>query len=222
MSGGLKELSHTLTFPSFKSLGGEGSGNFGHQGIPGHQGGSGAGGEKEDEKTFTHGDRSSISAEAIKTVADVEEILRSKPPDKERAYSIDPKSGDVLATDIGKTGYSVGVPAKKPGLIQIHTHPSGEGFSAQDFLVAHKYDEAESRVVTSSGTYRLGPPPGGWWSAVREKDLKEAISKSGGAYNPHFDPIPIIKQFGLSYAFEPRVEIKSNSLKSISVNQEAE
>ena len=151
------------------------------------------------------GGNPAVSETTRARLIDVEEVQRGRSAASGKEYGVvlDAATGRIKWNAPGGDA-SVSLPIGS-GDVFTHTHPSNEGLSAQDVKVAVDSNCAEMRAITQDGTWRVGPPVGGWQSV--EPDLTAAVSR-GGLYDPHFDPAPIAQRFGLDYGFEPRAAHK--------------
>lgn len=145
-----------------KGKGGEGSGNFDHEGRPGEIGGSGGGGGGgERSETFN----ANASANESSFVA------RTRGSKNERGITLD-KDGNILvekrgtATEIELTNEEFD--KIKGAERDIHTHPNSDApFSAQDIAYARDADIKEMVVIGKTSRFTIRPEEGKSWPEDR-------------------------------------------------------
>lgn len=142
---------------AFETLGGPGSGNFGHAGRPGAVGGS-AFGPSEAFRREVGTTAAEMEAEPLPaSLKAAEDRLRGEP--REHIFIVDATGKvvdhigsdhkDMVVVETDDKDYSF------KDAILTHNHPSGSGLSVQDGVSAAGQNLAEIRAVVSDGTYSL-------------------------------------------------------------------
>lgn len=145
--------------------GGEGSGNFGHEGRPGEVGGSGPGG--------------GISERASKAISKYGDQLRNEK--KERIIVLDKfneplldKSGSKHEINLSKDDmYSL---LGEQNLVSIHNHPDDVPHSEADISFAARTQSDHAIVVTGNHDYIISPSDKGWSAVSFRDEIHPAIS----------------------------------------------
>ncbi len=146
--------------------GGEGSGNFGHEGRPGEVGGSGEGGGTSNPKP-SGGDSGSgdIETSVNERVSNFESSHAQQ--SKESCIGIDKNGKVVLSKTGGESEVSFTSEEMKSvenARVFVHNHPAGSSFSDKDLDFACRTNPVEMKVVSNEYNYNLKLlyPAEGW------------------------------------------------------------
>lgn len=201
--------------------GGEGSGNFNHEGRPGKVGGSGEGGgssskQESKEKSYT--------GKISRKVYPNERAFKNNRVEKAAVYDDD---GSVI---FEKTGSERQVRISRQDLVKFkgkvftHSHPQDVTLSPADLMRMQEYEIKQVRAVTSKGVYVAGYT--GKWKkqfkndeelkqyelSIDKEALKTAISKHESKewtqeyadnYYQHKAVQKMSEELGFDYRFIP-------------------
>ncbi len=201
--------------------GGEGSGNFNHEGRPGKVGGSGEGGgssskQESKEKSYT--------GKISRKVYPNERAFKNNRVEKAAVYDDD---GSVI---FEKTGSERQVRISRQDLVKFkgkvftHSHPQDVTLSPADLMRMQEYEIKQVRAVTSKGVYVAGYT--GKWKkqfkndeelkqyelSINKEALKTAISKHESKewtqeyadnYYQHKAVQKMSEELGFDYRFIP-------------------
>lgn len=205
--------------------GGEGSGNFNHEGRPGKIGGSGGGGnsseggEKSSEEHTTE-----KTSKISKKVYPNERSFKDSKIEKSVLYDDD---GSVLLEKTGserQVRFSRQELEKFRGKVFTHSHPQDVTLSPADLMRMQEYEIKQVRAVTSKGVYVAGYT--GKWKkqfkndeeleqfersidkdafnfATSKLDTKEWTLEQADSYYQHIAVQKMSEELGFEYRFIP-------------------
>lgn len=137
--------------------GGDGSGNFNHEGRPGKVGGSGGGGGSSEGGEKSSKERSTEKTSKIsKKVYPNERSFKDSKIEKSVLYDDD---GSVLLEKTGserQVRFSRQELEKFRGKVFTHSHPQDVTLSPADLMRMQEYEIKQVRAVTSKGVYVAG------------------------------------------------------------------
>lgn len=198
--------------------GGEGSGNFNHEGRPGKIGGSGEGENSSEESAAEN------FGKITKKVYPSERSFKDSKVEKSILYDDD---GSVLLEKTGserQVRFTRQELEKFRGKVFTHSHPQDVTLSPADLMRMQEYEIKQVRAVTSKGVYVAGYT--GKWKkqfkndeelkqyeiSVDKKELKLAFSKlrskewtqeQADSYYQHIAVHKMSKELGFEYRFIP-------------------
>ena len=205
--------------------GGEGSGNFNHEGRPGKVGGSGGGGSSSEGGEKSSEEHSTEKTGKIsKKVYPNERSFKDSKIEKSVLYDDD---GSVLLEKTGserQVRFSRQELEKFRGKVFTHSHPQDVTLSPADLMRMQEYEIKQVRAVTSKGVYVAGYT--GKWKKqfkndeelkqhelkIDEKALNEAFSKvnskewtqaQADSYYQHIAVQKMSEELGFEYRFIP-------------------
>ncbi len=201
--------------------GGEGSGNFNHEGCPGKVGGSGEGGGSSSK---SESKEKSYTGKISRKVYPNERAFKNNRVEKAAVYDDD---GSVI---FEKTGSERQVRISRQDLVKFkgkvftHSHPQDVTLSPADLMRMQEYEIKQVRAVTSKGVYVAGYT--GKWKkqfkndeelkqyelSIDKEALKTAISKHESKewtqeyadnYYQHKAVQKMSEELGFDYRFIP-------------------
>ena len=201
--------------------GGEGSGNFNHEGRPGKVGGSGEGGGSSSK---SESKEKSYTGKISRKVYPNERAFKNNRVEKAAVYDDD---GSVI---FEKTGSERQVRISRQDLVKFkgkvftHSHPQDVTLSPADLMRMQEYEIKQVRAVTSKGVYVAGYM--GKWKkqfksdeelkqyelSIDKEALKTAISKHESKewtqeyadnYYQHKAVQKMSEELGFDYRFIP-------------------
>lgn len=209
--------------------GGEGSGNFNHEGRPGKVGGSGEGGgssskSESKEKPKESQREKPYTGKISKKVYPNERTFRNNRIEKAAVYDDDSsvifeKTGSERRVKISREDLM-----KFKGKVLTHSHPQDVTLSPADLMRMQEYEIKQVRAVTSKGVYVAGYT--GKWNrqfkdeeelkqyelSIDEEAFKTAISKYKSKewtqeyadnYYQHIAVQKMSEELGFDYRFIP-------------------
>lgn len=135
--------------------GGEGSGNFGHEGRPGEVGGSGPGG----------GSITGRDTAGHQKIKDIEGQIHSNSSEHAAVYTKEGKQVIVKGGDAHSVSFTDAELLEMKDSILTHNHPSSEvsrTLSPADYGIAYKADLSEIRAVSGDKVYLFTRGEKGW------------------------------------------------------------
>lgn len=205
--------------------GGEGSGNFNHEGRPGKVGGSGGGGGSSEGGEKSSKERSTEKTSKIsKKVYPNERSFKDSKIEKSVLYDDD---GSVLLEKTGserQVRFSRQELEKFRGKVFTHSHPQDVTLSPADLMRMQEYEIKQVRAVTSKGVYVAGYT--GKWKkqfkddeelkqfersidkdafnfAASKLDTKEWTLEQADSYYQHIAVQKMSEELGFEYRFIP-------------------
>ena len=194
--------------PYPKSKGGEGSGNFGHEGRPGEVGGSGeaGGGTPSGDKPSGEGGGGGSSNGGKHQATRDSLAAKQRKTGKEHLAVLD-KDGNVVMELTGVSGTQVDFKpgqldkiGKIPGATMIHTHPDDHSFSMSDMGVGISKGIVNQEVVTPDHVFKF--------STNKKYTLQDA-NKFAEDYDKAV--------YSLSRKYAPKIKQGAMSLKQANV-----
>lgn len=211
--------------PETAKDGGEGSGNFNHEGRPGKVGGSGGGGGSSEGGEKSSKERSTEKTSKIsKKVYPNERSFKDSKIEKSVLYDDD---GSVLLEKTGserQVRFSRQELEKFRGKVFTHSHPQDVTLSPADLMRMQEYEIKQVRAVTSKGVYVAGYT--GKWKkqfkddeelkqferfidkdafnfAASKLDTKEWTLEQADSYYQHIAVQKMSEELGFEYRFIP-------------------
>lgn len=211
--------------PETAKDGGEGSGNFNHEGRPGKVGGSGGGGGSSEGGEKSSKERSTEKTSKIsKKVYPNERSFKDSKIEKSVLYDDD---GSVLLEKTGserQVRFSRQELEKFRGKVFTHSHPQDVTLSLADLMRMQEYEIKQVRAVTSKGVYVAGYT--GKWKkqfkddeelkqfersidkdafnfAASKLDTKEWTLEQADSYYQHIAVQKMSEELGFEYRFIP-------------------
>lgn len=205
--------------------GGEGSGNFNHEGRPGKVGGSGGGGSSSEGGEKSSKEHSTEKTSKIsKKVYPNERSFKDSKIEKSVLYDDD---GSVLLEKTGserQVRFSRQELEKFRGKVFTHSHPQDVTLSPADLMRMQEYEIKQVRAVTSKGVYVAGYT--GKWKkqfkndeeleqfersidkdafnfAASKLDTKEWTLEQADSYYQHIAVQKMSEELGFEYRFIP-------------------
>ncbi len=205
--------------------GGEGSGNFNHEGRPGKIGGSGGGGNSSEGGEKSSEEHSTEKTSKIsKKVYPNERNFKDSKIEKSVLYDDD---GSVLLEKTGserQVRFSRQELEKFRGKVFTHSHPQDVTLSPADLMRMQEYEIKQVRAVTSKGVYVAGYT--GKWKkqfkndeeleqfersidkdafnfATSKLDTKEWTLEQADSYYQHIAVQKMSEELGFEYRFIP-------------------
>lgn len=205
--------------------GGEGSGNFNHEGRPGKIGGSGGGGSSSEGGEKSSKEHSTEKTSKIsKKVYPNERSFKDSKIEKSVLYDDD---GSVLLEKTGserQVRFSRQELEKFRGKVFTHSHPQDVTLSPADLMRMQEYEIKQVRAVTSKGVYVAGYT--GKWKkqfkndeeleqfersidkdafnfATSKLDTKEWTLEQADSYYQHIAVQKMSEELGFEYRFIP-------------------
>lgn len=211
--------------PETAKDGGEGSGNFNHEGRPGKVGGSGGGGSSSEGGEKSSKEHSTEKTSKIsKKVYPNERSFKDSKIEKSVLYDDD---GSVLLEKTGserQVRFSRQELEKFRGKVFTHSHPQDVTLSPADLMRMQEYEIKQVRAVTSKGVYVAGYT--GKWKkqfkndeeleqfersidkdafnfATSKLDTKEWTLEQADSYYQHIAVQKMSEELGFEYRFIP-------------------